>query len=239
MRTRTSPIWKMPRDEFVLLVQNATDGVKGILATFSLLNKGGNYRTLRARAVEEGLDWDGLAEQWHKKALDRVHNWIKKPLQSLLVENSSYNRGHLKKRLLKAGLLEEKCSRCGQGAEWMGEPLSLILDHINGVGNDNRIKNLRMLCPQCNSQMPTFAGRNNKRKTLAIKNVCRDCGAPIMRCSIRCKKCYVLTERRVIRPELMILKEEVERFGWEATGRKYGVSGNAIRKWFTKEACVV
>jgi len=235
MRARTSLIWKMPREEFVLLVQNATDGVKGILSAFSLPNKGGNYKTLRRRAMEEGLDWKILAKQWHKVSLDHVHDCSKKPLSSLMVENSTYNRGSLKRRLLEDGLLEEKCSRCGQGSVWMGERLVFVLDHINGISDDNRIENLRMLCPQCNSQMSTFAGRNNKGKTRSEKNVCKDCGATILKLSIRCRKCAdVLRRRRVVRPDLASLRKEVDEMGWEATGRRYGVSGNAIRKWFYK-----
>jgi 5-methylcytosine-specific restriction endonuclease McrA len=49
---------------------------------------------------------------------------------------------------------------CGQQPMWNGKQLVLILDHINGINNDNRLENLRLLCPNCNSQTPTFAGRN-------------------------------------------------------------------------------
>jgi len=52
------------------------------------------------------------------------------------------------------------CSVCGCDDEWNGKRLVLILDHINGQNHDNRIENLRLVCPNCNSQLPTFAGRN-------------------------------------------------------------------------------
>jgi hypothetical protein len=80
-----------------------------------------------------------------------------------LLSNSSRNRSHLKMRLLKAELLRNCCDMCGL-TEWRGKPLNIHLDHINGVKNDNRLDNLRMLCPNCHSQTPTFAGRNVKRR---------------------------------------------------------------------------
>jgi 5-methylcytosine-specific restriction endonuclease McrA len=68
-------------------------------------------------------------------------------------------RAHVKSRLMKAGLLAPSCRRCGI-ATWLGEPLSLELHHINGVGQDNRLENLTLLCPNCHSQTDSWGGRN-------------------------------------------------------------------------------
>ena len=82
-------------------------------------------------------------------------------LEEILVENSSYtSRGRMKVRLLQEGLLEYKCACCGNTGEWKGKSLSLQLDHINGINNDNRLENLRFLCPNCHSQTETYAGKN-------------------------------------------------------------------------------
>jgi len=81
-----------------------------------------------------------------------------------LVGNANRSRSNLKMRLQKAGMLENRCQICGI-TDWRDKPLSIHLDHINGVKNDNRLQNLRMLCPNCHSQTPTFSGRNVRRAT--------------------------------------------------------------------------
>lgn len=79
----------------------------------------------------------------------------KKSNQDIFHKNSVYDRKDLKRKIIKEGILEYKCSMCGI-FEWMDKPLSLQLDHINGINNDNRIENLRFLCPNCHTQTPTW-----------------------------------------------------------------------------------
>lgn len=81
------------------------------------------------------------------------------PLEELLARGRPCGRGHLKQRLLKSGLKEERCEECGL-AEWRGRPLRVTLHHVNGDGYDNRLENLSFLCPNCHSQTPNFGGRN-------------------------------------------------------------------------------
>jgi len=70
-------------------------------------------------------------------------------------------RNTVKRRLLDAGILKNVCAECGI-SEWRGKPLSIQLDHRNGIRDDNRLENLRMLCPNCHSQTDTFGARNRK-----------------------------------------------------------------------------
>ena len=71
------------------------------------------------------------------------------PLEEVLVERSSYSRQSLKRRLFEDGLKARACELCGQGEIWRGQRMSLILDHVNGVHDDNRLENLRIVCPNC------------------------------------------------------------------------------------------
>lgn len=83
------------------------------------------------------------------------------PIEELLLRGIS--RYNVKWRLIRAGLLPNYCQHCGI-SEWRGKPLCMHIDHINGVKDDHRLENLRMLCPNCHSQTETYGGRNMKRR---------------------------------------------------------------------------
>lgn len=153
---RPSRITSASREEVLAAVNGSTSLKEVLLKLTGSVGGGGSYNTLHQRLQAEGIDSKALAAQGRKVTGDRGQF----PLCDVLVENSSYNRCHLKRRLLQAGLLEDKCYLCGLGPEWQGKPLVMVIDHINGVSNDNRISNLRIVCPNCNAQLPTFSGRN-------------------------------------------------------------------------------
>ena len=76
---------------------------------------------------------------------------------------TSKSRLTIKRTLLRAGLLENRCDECGI-SEWRGRALAIQIDHRNGVRDDHRLENLRMLCPNCHSQTETFAAKNIQLK---------------------------------------------------------------------------
>lgn len=117
-------------------------------------DEGHSYRECRTR-------FGFAAQSWHKAVCRKAIRTrpLKRPIETVLREAKS--RTNLKKRLLEAGLLENRCGIC-RLSEWQGKPLSIQIDHINGIRNDNRLENLRMLCPNCHSQTETFASRNWK-----------------------------------------------------------------------------
>lgn len=78
----------------------------------------------------------------------------------IFCQNSKYTyRGKIKRKLLSMGV-PYKCELCGNTGSWLGKPLTLQLEHKNGISNDNRLENLCFLCPNCHSQTDTYAGRN-------------------------------------------------------------------------------
>ena len=88
-----------------------------------------------------------------------------KPLDEYLVETCQGSRFHIKRKLIESGALRNECYECRSPPVWRGKKLVMVLDHINGIHDDYRRENLRLLCPNCNSQMDTFAGRNRKKTT--------------------------------------------------------------------------
>jgi 5-methylcytosine-specific restriction endonuclease McrA len=79
------------------------------------------------------------------------------------VENSTYPRHRLKERIIKQNLIDYKCHLCENEGAWNNKPLPLILDHINGINNDNRLENLRFVCSNCDSQLPTYKNRRGSK----------------------------------------------------------------------------
>lgn len=75
--------------------------------------------------------------------------------------------GGFKKKLYQEKLLKEECAACKLGPEWLGKRLTLQLDHINGNPRDNRLENLRILCPNCHAQTPTYGYNHSVRKRKA------------------------------------------------------------------------
>ena len=110
----------------------------------------GVYRTVKKYLTEKNIDLKEFPILYNRIGLTKQKN-----SKEVFSENSSYDRKDMKRRILKEKLLDYKCSSCGI-SEWMGNPLSLQLDHINGINNDNRIENLRFLCPNCHTQTPTW-----------------------------------------------------------------------------------
>ena len=175
---------KMWTDELMVKAIKDNFSIRGVLNQLGMNQTGGNYKTVKKVVERLHVDvshWMGRGYLKGKK-----HSWSKKrDLDEILVEHSDYvSSTSLKKRILNDLMIENKCSICGQEPGWKGKPLVMVLDHINGVNDDHRLENLRFVCPNCNSQLLTFAGRNAKIKRFRREKVfCKDCEAEISRSS--------------------------------------------------------
>ncbi|MEX1141231.1 MAG: hypothetical protein WD993_05200 [Thermoleophilaceae bacterium] len=201
-----------------------------------MCSTGGGHITLKKYAARWEIATDHFDPNYGKHRYGRER---RTPLSAVLVEGSSFSRGTLKKRLYEHGLKDRRCELCGQGEMWRGKRMSLILDHTNGVRDDHRLENLRIVCPNCAATLSTHCGRNVPRE-----RECRRCGTsfePLAGdrhyCSVACsKKGQGLglprpERRKVERPSKQQLLADLEHMSYRAVGRKYGVSDNAVRKW--------
>lgn len=99
------------------------------------------------------------------KHLDGRRGWSKGlnlvPSEELFVMGGKHHSHAIKKHLLRRKLVQYECAIC-KIIDWLGKPLTLELDHINGDPKDHRLENLRLLCLNCHSQTPTFRSRRRK-----------------------------------------------------------------------------
>ena len=204
---------------------------------------GANHEMLKKRAAEWGISTAHFDPYASSRGLRP-----KRPLEEILVEGSTYSRSSLKRRLYDAGLKKPVCELCDQGETWRGRRMGLILDHINGTRDDNRLENLRIICPNCAATLDTHCGRKlhrvpRERRCKQCRRVFRPRYATHRYCSSACFHASQrdagrrlagvpkMGSRRVERPPYGQLMREITTTSFSAVGRKYGVSDNAIRKW--------
>lgn len=191
----------------------------------------GNFRTLHKYVARLGIDTSHFKGQAHGTSFAN-----KRPLEEILVSGSYVSSGNVKRRLRKEGLLREECYECGLPPEWHGKPLVLQLDHINGDSYDNRLQNLRLLCPNCHAQTRTFTGQNkagpNRSRYKRTPHACTGCGVTICgRASDKCASCGNPNKgvTKIDWPPAHALADAVVDTSYDAVGRVLGVCGASVR----------
>lgn len=185
------------------------------------------YRDVKRRARRENVSLDhipkGLSTNAGKPSRNRT------PLEKIM---ASGQRGWIKTALRRENVIPYVCAVCQLGPVWNGKLLTLRIDHINGDSSDNRLDNFRFVCPNCDSQLPTFSGRNHKRRTK-----CVDCSKTITPGCARCIDCDLKArahKTKIIWPEIATLLEDVKRYGYREIGTRLGVSDKAVKKHLSK-----
>lgn len=155
----TNKIYELTDEQFVELLKNSTT-ISEVLFKLGYSVKGNSwgYSQVKQRMTDLNLDFSifkGKNSIYKNTAAKAVTP------EMLFKNNCKHNRNILRKYIIKNELIPYKCSICGL-TTWNNKTISLELDHINGINNDNRLENLRFLCPNCHSQTTTYGSRNNK-----------------------------------------------------------------------------
>lgn len=134
---------------------------RAVIKALGLIPAGGNYAQVQARVVELGISTTHFTGSGWNKGI-AYHTKSRPTIDELLIDGSTVQSYKLKKRLYEEGLKEQKCEICGWAEISTDGRIPLELDHINGQHSDNRLENLRVLCPNCHSLQPTHRGKNKR-----------------------------------------------------------------------------
>lgn len=198
------------------------------------LNCAGNSYTIAGNAIKSlGLDTS------HWKPTSGTPHISERPIEDYLSNKYAIHSHPLKKKLIRLGILEWKCSVCGI-VDWNGKRISLELDHINGNHQDNSLDNLRIICPNCHSQTDNNCGKNVKKSNPAVhsfgpsvlrekkKYYCK-CGKEIKANSVNCRLCNPHINK-IIWPTKEILEKLVWQKSMTQLAIEFGVTASAIKK---------
>lgn len=210
--------------EYITEIVRVSRSIADVLRSIGLPTNSGNYKTFHRYCRKWNLDIS------HFQPYKNNSHVLTIPLDHIIIKDCGHSQNALRNAIIRNKLIEYKCERCGNSGSWMSQDLSLHLDHINGVNNDNRIENLRFLCPNCHQQTSTFGSKN-----IGETPRCVQCGIRISKGSIRCIKCSNKSVKRchrtkIVWPSVEDLKKMLKESSFCEVATALGVSDNAVRK---------
>lgn len=152
-------IYKLSDEQFVELLKKSST-ISEVLFKLGYTVKGNSWGYSQVKRRMDDLNLDHFIFKG-KSAIIKTTKLNNLKKEDILKENCKHQRTVLRRYIIKNNLIPYKCAICGC-TEWQGKTLSLELDHINGINNDNRLENLRFLCPNCHSQTSTYGSRNQQ-----------------------------------------------------------------------------
>ena len=154
----TSKAYKLSEEEFSKIIKESSSCAVAMRVMGYSCTTGNSHVTVKRRIAELNLDISHWADN-----TKNAHIKNRLSTEEYFIADKQRNGTNTRQRLIEDNLMEYKCSLCGNTGEWNGRKLVLQVDHINGDHCDNRLENLRFLCPNCHSQTDSFAGKNVKR----------------------------------------------------------------------------
>lgn len=124
-----------------------------------------NFKRMQKLCKANNIDYAHFAEMLNKTFRRNKKQWLH---EEVYCEKSEFPRSSLRRRILADELMPYRCGSCGNDGQWMGIDLTLEVEHINGINDDNRTSNLKWLCPNCHSQTPTYRNSKNRAGSLAV-----------------------------------------------------------------------
>ncbi len=198
-------------DEDLRLAVSTSDSIAEVCGKLQLNLEGGSHSHVRNHIVRMGLDTTHFQRVRQSQALEAARAKRRLTADQVLCEKSHVKSGKLSLYVQKFRLLPYVCADCGNTGSHNGKVLVLQIDHINGVHDDNRLHNLRFMCPNCHSQTTTFAGRNCRKQKVAVQRV-QNRSRP----------------RKV--PYATLAARYAELLNFEAVGKEFGVSSPTVKK---------
>ena len=212
------------KEELTRIVKQSSSLAEVIRKLGYTTTGGANNHTVKTRIEEYLIDTSHFSNG---------QNMVRNE-SNVFIANSTASQATLRRWYLKGKYTPYNCSICGQEPTWQGKDLTLILDHINGINNDDRLENLRWVCPNCNQQLDTTGFKKMRTETPLEKHYyCSECGNEITAYSQSglCLKCANKKRRVCERPSRDELKFLIRNSNFKEIGRKYGVNDNSVRKW--------